>query len=100
MPWTAVPYASRNIHAALKEQFRPEGTPTFILFDENGQVICKNARDKVEKDPAGANFPYHPKTLPEILGNKFLQGEHGTLSADALRSKNLGLYFAASWSKA
>ncbi|CAK4616280.1 hypothetical protein LEN26_002338 [Aphanomyces euteiches] len=97
MPWTAIPYASRDIQETLNKKYNVESIPTFILLDEFGQVINRNARKKVEKDPTGADFPYQPKTFAQLLGNNFLQGETGSATVDALANKHLGLYFSASW---
>ena len=42
------------------------GIPTFILLDNNGALINKNAREVVMSDPEGNNYPWAPKTFKEV----------------------------------
>ncbi|ETW08176.1 hypothetical protein H310_02512 [Aphanomyces invadans] len=97
MPWTAVPYAARDIHKSLNAQYKVQGIPTLVIVDENGNTINTNARGKVMQDPEGVNFPYVPKTLPQMLGNHFVNRDGQSFSAADLKGKHLGLYFSASW---
>jgi len=61
--WLAIPYADNKRRDALDSLFEVQGIPTFVIVDENGQIINKNARgavtDGVDK------FPW----APPLIGN-------------------------------
>ena len=99
--WLALPYAARDVKAALSKKYKVSGIPTLVLLDgATGEVITTDARSDVDADPEGKSFPWKPKTFFEALGNEFLSGADGdTVSLDEVqsRSKVLGLYFSASW---
>ncbi|RHY69452.1 hypothetical protein DYB30_006632 [Aphanomyces astaci] len=97
MPWAAVPFAARDVHSALNSLYKVQGIPTLVIVDEHGNTINPNARSKVSQDPEGLHFPYVPKTLPQILGNHFVNRDGQSFSAADLKGKHLGLYFSASW---
>jgi len=49
-------------------------------------------------DPQGADFPWAPKRLDELLGEVLLDGEGAELPrAATLKDKHVGLYFSAHW---
>ena len=48
--------------------------------------------------PQGADFPWAPKALDELLGEVLLDGEGAELPrAATLKDKHVGLYFSAHW---
>jgi nucleoredoxin len=57
MPWLALPFdvASKR---ALSKKFNVSGIPTFVLLDGNGNLVSKNGRANIERDPKGENFPW------------------------------------------
>ncbi|KAF0695676.1 hypothetical protein As57867_013471, partial [Aphanomyces stellatus] len=97
MPWAAVPYAARDVHEALNAKYKVQGIPTLVLIDAYGDTINANARGKIMSDLEGNQFPYVPKTLPQLLGNAFINKANESFTTEALKGKHLGLYFSASW---
>jgi nucleoredoxin len=52
----------------------------------------------IMSDPQGADFPWAPKALDELLGEVLLDGEGAELPrAATLKDKHVGLYFSAHW---
>ena len=59
MPWLAVPYHLRDLQTALGHMFGVSGIPALILLDgATGELITKNGRDVISKDPVGQQFPW------------------------------------------
>merc|ERR550537_31921 len=96
MPWSALPFADRARKAALSKRFKVEGIPTLVLLDAEGQLITSDARAEVAKDPRGANFPWKPKSLAELLDTP-LEGPSGRVDMKDLDGNVIGLYFSAHW---
>lgn len=96
MPWLAVPYSSRDIHAKLNKKFKVQGIPSLVILDKDGQVITADGRSKVSEDPMGAAFPWKPKAFADAIGSSFRKGD-GVLGKDAIAGKTLGIYFSAHW---
>jgi len=99
MPWLAVPFARRDIKKDLSKQYKVSGIPALILLDgDTGAVISKDGRSVIMADSVGANFPWAPKSLPELLGDIVLSREGAELSrSSATDGKHLALYFSANW---
>jgi nucleoredoxin len=57
-PWIAIPFADRKAVEALQNKFQVSSIPTLILFDGNGQLVTKGARNLVVADPSGEDFPW------------------------------------------
>jgi len=98
MPWAALPYSDRERKEALSKKFKVQGIPTVVILDADGSVITKDGRAAISGDPTGADFPWKPKSLKEILaGAKIVNKEGQQVSTNALDGKVLGLYFSAHW---
>eukprot|EP00667_Euglena_gracilis_P008774 EG_transcript_8894 len=97
MPWLALPFAEREKKAALSKKFKVNGIPTLVILDSDGTLITLEGRSAVSKDPSGAEFPWRPKQLKEILGQEFLGPQGELLDRKAVDGKVLGLYFSAHW---
>jgi len=98
MPWLALPFEDRDKKQALSKKFKVQGIPTFVLIDgANGALITSNGRADVADDPEGARFPWHPKTLKEMLSGKLLKGEEEVDFSKAIQDTVVGLYFSAHW---
>lgn len=95
-PWLALPFADRETKGKLSKKFKVEGIPTFVLLDADGNVITTSGREEVGSDPKGENFPWKPKPLSELIGDKF-QGKDGMVGLEAIKGKVLGIYFSAHW---
>jgi nucleoredoxin len=97
MPWLALPYEDRKAKSTLSAKFKIEGIPSFVILDSDGNLITKNGREAVMRDPQGNNLPWKPKTIVETLGTSF-QGKTGTVSIDQLKQADaVGIYFSAHW---
>ena len=50
MPWMAIPFADERI-CRLADELKIDGTPSLIILDKKGNVVCSNGREKIiEKD--------------------------------------------------
>lgn len=99
-PWLALPYAERELKAALSKKFKVSGIPSLIILDgETGELITKDGRDAVMEDLKGENFPWKPPTVWEAMGDEFMSGDGEAVELSALRGegKVIGLYFSAHW---
>lgn len=100
-PWTALPYGERSLKGQLSSKYKVQGIPTLVILDgETGDLITRDGREEVSKDPTGARFPWKPPTFWEALGEEFLSGTDGeTIDLDELKAgcQYIGLYFSAHW---
>jgi len=93
MPWLALPFEARDLKAKLSSQFGVKGIPTLVFLTDQGEIITKNGRDIVSRDPTGANYPWKPKSIAETLGTEFVSfGEKKTITNDIVM-----IYFSAHW---
>ena len=96
-PWLAMPFANRDLKNKLSAKYKVQGIPTLVILDENGDVITKDGRSAVMKDPEA--FPWTPPTLAEALGESFVRadGSEVSLASIAKSGANVGVYFSAHW---
>jgi len=67
MPWLAIPNGDAR-KGKLSKYFEVEGIPTFVLLDAaTGETITTKARANVSIDPEGAEFPWFPKPLSDMV---------------------------------
>jgi len=93
--WAALPYENSDAKAALSKKFKVQGIPSFVILDPEGNLITKDGRASIEKDPEGNQYPWHPPTAAEKAQSiKTALGEEILAKAD---SKPIGLYFSAHW---
>jgi len=97
MPWLALPFADRDRKSALSKMFKVQGIPTFVLLDNEGNVVTKKGRDMVSNDPTGTKFPWIPPTLQGLVGTEFVSADGSTSGVEAVSGKPIGLYFSAHW---
>jgi len=94
MPWHAVRFNSSR-RQSLSGQFKVNGIPSFIILNADGEVITKDGRSAVMKDPTGEKYPWTPPTAAE-KGKLVLDSLGADLVAKA-NGKPIGLYFSAHW---
>lgn len=80
--------------------FVSQGIPTLVIVDADGTIITKKGREGVMASPE--HFPWRPKGLREIITAGPLLGPKGAkietnAVEDALKGKNVAIYFSASW---
>lgn len=93
MPWLALPFEARDMKEKLSAQFGVKGIPSLVFLTNQGELITKNGRDIVSRDPTGANYPWKPKTIAQALGTDFVSfSEKKTISNDIVM-----IYFSAHW---
>eukprot|EP00004_Rigifila_ramosa_P019573 TRINITY_DN49_c0_g1_i1.p2 TRINITY_DN49_c0_g1~~TRINITY_DN49_c0_g1_i1.p2 ORF type:complete len:428 (-),score=133.42 TRINITY_DN49_c0_g1_i1:57-1286(-) len=97
MPWLAVDYEHRDIKAALSKKYKVSGIPTLVLVDAQGKTITTGGREVLSEDPTGAEFPWTPKSVFELLGDKLVGPGGAVVDKSALAGKTVGLYFSAHW---
>jgi nucleoredoxin len=98
MLWAALPFQDKDRKAALDKKFKVQGIPTLVLLDSDGKLITKDGREAVSSDPTGAEFPWKPAKLSELLECEVQtgDGDRKPLSSVA-KDKVLGIYFSAHW---
>jgi len=75
-----------------------QGIPSLVILGPDGKVITKDGRAAVSSDPTGAQMPWRPKSLQEILPGAKLLGKDGAEhSSDILQGKCIAYYFSAHW---
>lgn len=102
MPWFSLPFAERDLKAKLSAKFKVSGIPSLIFVDgETGEIINKNGREIVTTDKNGEDFPWKPKSFPEIMAEndgKLVDKEGTEFNFEEVtQGKNIGLYFSAHW---
>jgi len=96
MPWLALPFADRDAKAQLSKKFKVSGIPALIILDEAGELINKEGRSVVMRDPS----EWKPPTLWEALsGDLIAKSEIGKATVDEVRAQSdvIALYFSAHW---
>lgn len=58
--------SDRDRKNALSSLFDVSGIPTFVMLDEDLNVINKGARQNVSSDPEGESFPWKPKAVNDF----------------------------------
>merc|ERR1711988_1096091 len=94
-PWAALPYDQRDLKAKLSKKYKVQGIPSFVILDPSGEVITKEGRDAVMKDPAGEKLPWYPPTAAEKA--KLILDNLGSDLVAQTGGKPIGLYFSAHW---
>merc|ERR1711953_1011718 len=94
-PWVALPYDQRDLKAKLSKKYKVQGIPSFVILDPSGEVITKEGRDAVMKDPAGEKLPWYPPTAAEKA--KLILDNLGSDLVAKTGGKPIGLYFSAHW---
>jgi len=97
MPWLALPYVERERKSTLSSKFKVSGIPTLVILDKNGSVITKDGRSQVDADPEGANFPWVPPEVKDVIGTDFIGKNGAKITLDQLSGKYIGIYFSAHW---
>eukprot|EP00619_Florenciella_sp_RCC1007_P002339 CAMPEP_0205935594 /NCGR_PEP_ID=MMETSP1325-20131115/39484_1 /ASSEMBLY_ACC=CAM_ASM_000708 /TAXON_ID=236786 /ORGANISM="Florenciella sp., Strain RCC1007" /LENGTH=118 /DNA_ID=CAMNT_0053305695 /DNA_START=86 /DNA_END=439 /DNA_ORIENTATION=+ len=84
MPWLSIPYSS-DLRAKLQTAMEVKGYPTFVVLDEERNVITKAGRDAVHADPMGDEFPWYPKLIKDLKATTdgLLESRAVVLLADA-----------------
>jgi len=74
------------------------GIPSLVILDSEGELITTDGRAAVSKDPEGANFPWRPKTVEQVVAEipGYVRGTE-KLGKDAVAGKTVGYYFSAHW---
>eukprot|EP00941_MAST-03F_sp_MAST-3F-sp1_P004633 g4633.t1 len=95
-PWTALPYSARDLKAKVSKKFKVQGIPSLVILDTDGKTITKDGRAAVVSDPTGKDFPWKPKPIGDLLGDKFVKGDE-VFDKSCFKGKVLGIYFSAHW---
>lgn len=82
----------------LSKKFKVQGIPTLVLVNKEGKLITTDGRTIVMEDERGNDFPWTPKTFPEIIPGKLInkEGEEKEWDSDTAADV-IGLYFSAHW---
>lgn len=103
MPWLLVPYENRDLEKALSKKFKVQGIPTLVILDGSGNLVTTNGRQFIgDVGNSVSTFPWKPPTVASALGPTLLTKDaDGTIkevkTSDALKGKNVALYFSAHW---
>jgi len=100
MPWYCLPFQSPVMGklANLYSGGSQLSIPLLVVLDRDGTVIVPDGVGEVSTDPDGANFPWRPKPLSELLPDQYIDSDKTTLCPMSdLDNKYLMLYFSAHW---
>jgi len=96
MPWLALEFDAYAIKASLSKKFKVKEIPTLILVDEvTGDVISREGKGVVLRDPIGEKFPWMPRKVNEVLGDEFLNNMMQVVPHP--NAEIICLYFGAQW---
>jgi len=98
-PWLALPFAERGAKEKLSKMFKVRGIPSLVILDSDGKVTTTEGRAAVSEDPTGAELPWRPRPVKELLAEAKLVGPAGELTVQQAvqEKKALALYFSAHW---
>jgi len=92
-PWAAIPYRFKEKLGNSTAFKQPNGIPSLMLFNPEGNLYQPNGRSMLFSRP----FPHEDPKLEELF-DKVIDGEGNKVPAETLKSKKyFGLYFSASW---
>ena len=63
--WLALPYGDPR-KDQLEELFEHDGIPHLVLVNGAGEVLNKNARGVIGKDPKADSFPWLPEAIMDM----------------------------------
>lgn len=98
MPWYAVPFNSTERVRDAYKAFKVQNLPAAVVMDEQAQLVNEKGFTYmlINRD----DFPWRPKTLAQMIGDKFVDSKGKAVGADrVIKKKVLGLYFSANWCK-
>jgi nucleoredoxin len=97
MSFHALPFSKRSEKEKLSKMFKVSGIPSLVFLDKDG-LITDSGRAGIQGENFIENFPYRPRGLFELLGDKLLGKEGEVTTKAALEGKSvLALYFSAHW---
>ena len=90
-------FSERDLKNKLSAKYKVSGIPSLVILDEKGDVLNKDGRTAVMKDPEA--FPWKPPTLAEAIGDEFVRADGSKVSLSSLKASgaNVGIYFSAHW---
>jgi len=99
MPWYCLPFQS-PVMGKLASLYvgGPLSIPLLVVLDVDGSVIIADGVGEVSTDREGANFPWRPKPVKDLLPEQYIDSDKTTLCPMSdLDDKYLMLYFSAHW---
>jgi nucleoredoxin len=97
MPWASMPFSDRDAKDKLSKKFKVSGIPTLVVLDGEGKTISTDGRSSVDEDPEGKEFPWHPPTFAEAMGEDLVAKGGASAKWSDLQGKTIALYFSAHW---
>lgn len=92
-PWAAIPFRFKEKLEASSAFKQPQGIPSLLLFNEEGNLYQSNGRSMIMSRP----FPYEDPSVEEMF-DCVIDGDHNKVAPETLKTKKyFGLYFSASW---
>ena len=88
-------FANRDLKNKLSVKYKVQGIPTLVILDENGDVITKDGRSAVMKDPEAFRGPRPPS--PRRWADPCSSRRRVSLASMAKSGANVGVYFSAHW---
>ena len=97
MPWWCLSFQS-PVASRLTTFYKADGIPSLVVIDRNGQLITRDAVSQVACDPSGANFPWRPRAMVDLLPDYYLNSACGSRSPmRELDHKYLLIFAAGQW---
>ena len=86
------------MQAKLGRVFKVSGIPKLAFIDgSSGEMITGDGRSAIMEDPEGANFPWRPQPLEDLLAGPAVKGSETVDLPGALQGKIRAFYFSAHW---
>jgi len=96
--WLTLPFEDRELKEKLSKKYKVSGIPTLIILDDKAELLSDSGRNFITSK---ADFPFVPPTIASSLGDKLVKKVDGKVvevaTKDALKGKNVALYFSAHW---
>ena len=98
MPWWCLPYAITTL-PKLAAIYHAHGMPHLVIIDTDGKVITRNGVDELTQDPTGAQFPWRPTRIVDLLPEDYIvvenEDDEVMCPMSDLDAKYLMLYFSS-----
>jgi len=98
-PWLALPFEERETKEKLSKKFKVQGIPSLVILDSEGKLITKDGQAAISGDPEGAEFPWKPVPVKQLLEKaNFINSSGEVTLKDVIENKKaIALYFSAHW---
>ena len=96
--WLTLPFEDRDLKDMISKKFKVQGIPTLVILNAKGEFVSSKGRSFITET---VDFPFQAPTFHSALGKKLVKKVNGQVkeiaAVDALKGKQVALYFSAHW---